>query len=556
MTMTGGQALAQQLVREGISDVFGVPGVQLDWAMDGLRQVQNQIRFTVNRHEQAAAYMADGYARSTGRIGTCMVVPGPGLLNAMAGLATAYACSGRVLCIAGNIHSTGIGKGRGLLHEINNQSDILGAVTKWHGVARKPSEIPGVVREAVKHLGSGRPRPVGIEIAHDVLSASEDVALIDPPAGEDGRIKPDPREVAAAAAILAGARFPVIYAGGGVLAARASAELVRLAERLQAPVVTSDHGRGAMSDRHPLALNTLGGRAVFPHADVVLVVGSRFVDLNVGAPAWGADGKRFVFVNVEPKDWSPPRACDAAVRADAALGLAALADELPAAKASRGPDMDKVRAWADAQARELAPLYGWTRALREAIPEDGIFVMDLTVVGYFARLMYPTWQPYTFMTPGYQGTLGYAYAAGLGAAAGNPGRAVVSISGDGGFGWNLPELATARKYGLGLVAVVFDDGGYGNVRTMMKDQFGEPYGAELLNPKYDHLAAAYDIPYARAETPEDLGVQLRQAIARGGPGLIMVPAAGLPSPWKLFRLKAPFGKTTNAPPNPLGEPAA
>jgi acetolactate synthase-1/2/3 large subunit len=138
MTMTGGQALAQQLVREGITDVFGVPGVQLDWAMDGLRQVQNQIRFTVNRHEQAAAYMADGYARSTGRIGTCMVVPGPGLLNAMAGLATAYACSGRVLCIAGNIHSSGIGKGRGLLHEINNQSDILGAVTKWHGVRAQP----------------------------------------------------------------------------------------------------------------------------------------------------------------------------------------------------------------------------------------------------------------------------------------------------------------------------------------------------------------------------------------------------------------------------------
>src|SRR5215471_11731166 len=243
MTMTGGQALAQQLVREGITDVFGVPGVQLDWAMDGLRQVQNRIRFTVNRHEQAAAYMADGYARSTGRIGTCMVVPGPGLLNAMAGLATAYACNSPVLAIVGNIFSPALGKGFGLLHEVRNQSGILGSVTKWQAQATTPAQVPALVREAVKQLHSGRPQPVGLEISHDVLAATGDVTLIDPPPGEEARLRPDPTLIEKAAALIAGSRFPVIYSGGGVLAAGASTALAQLAEQLSVPVVLSENGR-------------------------------------------------------------------------------------------------------------------------------------------------------------------------------------------------------------------------------------------------------------------------------------------------------------------------
>src|SRR3974390_477509 len=203
MQMTGGQALARQLVLEGITDLFGVPGVQLDWAVDGLREVSNRIRYVVTRHEQPPAYRADGYARSTGRIGPCMVVPGPGLLNAMAGLATAYACNSRVLAIVGNIHSTAIGKGFGLLHEVRNQSEILGSVTKWHGQARAPKDIPGLVREAVRQLRSGRPQPVGIEIAHDVLQATDEIDLVAPDPSEDGRVRPDAATVEQAAVALA-----------------------------------------------------------------------------------------------------------------------------------------------------------------------------------------------------------------------------------------------------------------------------------------------------------------------------------------------------------------
>ena len=219
MQLTGGQALARQLVLEGVTDLFGIPGVQLDWAVDGLRQVGNHIRYVVPRHEQAASFMADGYARTTGRIGTCMVVPGPGLLNAMAGLATAYACNSPVLAIVGNIFSPALGKGFGLLHEVRNQSGILGCVTKWQAEAATPAQVPVLVREAVKQLRSGRPQPVGLEIAHDVLAASADVSLIDPPPDEEARLRPDPALIEKAAALIADSRFPVIYSGGGVLAA-------------------------------------------------------------------------------------------------------------------------------------------------------------------------------------------------------------------------------------------------------------------------------------------------------------------------------------------------
>jgi len=558
MNMTGGQALAQQLVREGVTDIFGIPGVQLDWAVEALRQQQDKIRYWVPRHEQATAYMADGYARTTGRIGVSMVVPGPGLLNAMAGLSTAYACNSRVLAISGNIHSSGVGRGYGLLHEIPNQTQALASVTKWQGSAATPQAIPALVREAVKQLRSGRPRPVGIEISHDLLSASADIELIDPPANEDnaGRQRPDALAIAAAAALLEGARFPVIYAGGGVLAGGAGESLRRVAEKLQAPVVLDDNAHGALSSRHPLALNTLGGRALFPHADVVFVVGSRCLDIMTPVPSWPADGIRYIYLNADAADFAAPRAPGLGIHADARLGLDALCDELSDSRRTPPANLDLVRAWAQQQADEIEPQSAYTRALRSAIPDDGILVNELTQVGYFARLMYPVYQPGTFITPGYQGTLGYGFATALGAAAGNPHRPVVSINGDGGFGWNLQELATARKYGLGLVTVVFNDGHFGNVRTIQKQTFGENIAVELCNPHFDRLAAAFDLDFERVTDPAGLEGAVRNAIAARGPVVIEAKVGEMPSPWHLFRLRPPLKLAGRvAPPNPLGEPA-
>src|SRR5579864_3290054 len=180
MQMTGGEALAQQLVQEGVRHIFGVPGVQLDYAVDGLARVRDRLAYWNTRHEQATSYMADGYSRSSGEVGVCMVVPGPGLLNALAGVATAFACSSRVLCIAGQIPSDAIGRGLGLLHEIPDQSATLASLTKWSARAGSAVEIPGLVHEAVRQLRSGRPRPVGLEVPPDVLQAVADISLCEP----------------------------------------------------------------------------------------------------------------------------------------------------------------------------------------------------------------------------------------------------------------------------------------------------------------------------------------------------------------------------------------
>lgn len=544
MKRTGGEALVAQLVQEGVSHVFGIPGVQLDWAVDALRKAENQVRFVVPRHEQATSYMADGFARTTGKPGVCMVVPGPGVLNAAAGLATAYACNSPVLCIAGHIHSEGIGKGFGALHEIKDQGAVLDQVTKWRGQAQAPEEVPGLVRRAFEEMGAGRPAPVAIEVPYNVLASSAQVALAEIPDGADGRLQPDGAQVKRLAAVIQAAAFPVIYVGGGVLSTGGSAALQRLAERLGAPVIMSENGRGALSDRHPLAFSTLAGRAILPHADVLIVAGSRFMETRGPFPAWDKRDTKYIYINTDANAGIEPRVPGMVLKADAGLALAALADELPAASPADRRRLDPARgaalkAWAQAQIDAVEPLAAYVRALRGAIPEDGVLVNELTQVGYFARVAYPVYQPGTIIGPGYQGTLGYGFPTGLGAAAGNPARTVVSITGDGGFGWTLQELATASKYKLSHVTVVFADGHFANVRGLQQEQFGQPYGSDLNNPDFVALARAFGVGATSVSDPKALEAALGEAIRGGGPHLIEVTVGPMPSPWGLLRLKAP-----------------
>lgn len=552
MRQTGGDALAAQLQREGVQHIFGVPGVQLDWAVEGLRKAQGSIRYVVARHEQATSFMADGYARTTGRVGVCMVVPGPGLLNAMAGLSTAFACNSRVLCISGDIYSPAVGKGLGLLHEIRNQSSILGSVTKWHGRADRAEEIPALVRRAFDELTTGRPQPVGLEIPHDMLSATTDIEPITPATPP---LPPDPDEQAIdhAAALIDRSKFPLAYVGGGVLAASAAEALKSFAEKLQIPVVIGENGKGSISDRHSLALNCLEGRAVFPHADVVIVIGSRFVDTAMGNPAWPTDVARYIYINLDASAWSAPRRADVAIQSDCRGALHAL-EQACQQRPQLQVDLARVRDWAREQMREIEPQGGWVRALRAAIPDNGILVNELTQVGYFARLAYPVYEPNTFVTPGYQGTLGYGFPTALGAAVAHPDRTVVSINGDGGFGFGMQELATARKYNLNVSIVVFNDGHFGNVRKMQQSQFGEEFGVDLLNPRFDQLASAFDIPYRMVTSPEQLENVIKDS-AGLGPILIEARVGQMPSPWHLLRLNPPpFAPNENLKPNPLGEP--
>lgn len=549
--MTGGQALVAQLLEEGVEDIFGIPGIQLDWAVEAIREQSNRIRYVLPRHEQATSYMADGYARTTGREGVFMVVPGPGILNALSGLATAYACNSRVLCLVGQIPSKMIGKGLGMLHEIPDQSGILKSLTKWHGIAHKPEDIPGLVHEAFVQLRSGKPGPVALELPPDVLQAKGDAKIL--PRAPYNPTQPTSDVIAQAVEILGKAQFPVIYAGGGAAASGAGAEIIALAERLQALVVTNENARGVIDDRHPLALPPLGGRAALPHADAILVLGSRFVD-GMGKPTFAGDKAEIIYVNLDAAGADTPRKPGLLIEADVATTARALVDALP--DANRAPAAEKaeaIRQWTRVQMDAIAPQAHYRDAIRGAMEDTDILVSELTQVGYYSNVAFPVYGPRSYITPGYQGTLGYGFNTALGAAYGGAGRRVVSLNGDGGFGWGMQELATASRDRVDISIVVFVDGHYGNVKRIQKRVFGANFAVDLQNPDFAHLAESFGLPFHAVESPAGLGEALTEAKNRGGPALIAVSVGEMPSPWHLIH---PFSAAPTPPPaNPLGEPA-
>ncbi|MGP1674079.1 MAG: thiamine pyrophosphate-dependent enzyme [Candidatus Limnocylindrales bacterium] len=512
-------------------------GVSVSRSQNVYRHPTDDISYISTRHEQAAAYMADGYARTTGREGVCMVVPGPGLLNAMAGLATAYACSSPVLCIVGQIDSAGIGKGLGVLHEVPHQSRLLDSVTKWHALATDPNDIPALVDEAFRQLRSGRPRPVAIEIPPDVLAAVCTADLVEPMPTGVLLTTPDAASLDRAAAVLAAASRPVIYAGWGVQAADASDELRQVAEALQAPVVMSRGGLGTIPLQHPLAATKLSGRQLMPEADVVLAVGTRFRRYSGATGPAGVAARTIVHLDADPHTLASRTEADVPLLGDARLGLIELQRRL-GAMAERSPqtrDVAAAQAWAAEQLAPIEPQMSYLRALRNALPDDGILVSELTQVSYVVRVGFEFRAPRTNITSGYQGTLGYGFPTALGAKVGNPSKAVVSLNGDGGFGWCLQELATARKYDIGIVVVVFNDGSYGNVERELKNRFGgRSLGTDLVNPDFLTLASAFGVPSVRVQGPDDLERAVRDALAGGEPTLVEVVVGEMPDPWPLL----------------------
>jgi len=532
--MTGGQALVATLRAHGLEVVFGLPGVQLDWAFDALYDAQDDIAIYHTRHEQATSYMADGYARTTGKIGACLVVPGPGLLNAGAGLSTAYACSSPVLCIAGQIDSKNIEKGRGDLHEIPNQLEMIRSVTKWSGRAMSPAEVPGVVTEAYRQLRSGRPRPVEIEIPPDVLQATGEVTIPSP--ADISVPEGDPDLLERAAKALGEAKTPLIYAGGGILQGHAWEELRTLAELLEAPVVMTGEGKGAISDRHYLAQTSIGGSRLMPEADVILAVGTRFY--MPYSPWRPTPEQTIIQLDIDPEEVGRNLPPTIGIVADAQKGLAALAERASRhnrPRTSRHDELTALKAGIEDRLFEVQPQASFGLAVREELPDDGVIIGGMTQVGYWGWVGMPIYEPRTWLSAGYQGTLGFEYATALGAQIGVGDRKVVAICGDGGFMYNVQELSTAARFNIPVVAVVFNDGAFGNVRRMQKQGFnGRTIASDLHNPDFVKLAESFGVEGRRANGSEELKSVLREAFAANRPYLIDVPVGEMPSMWSLL----------------------
>jgi acetolactate synthase I/II/III large subunit len=537
--LTGGQALVASLIANGVDTIFALPGVQLDGAFDALYEERDAIRVIHPRHEQAAAYMADGYARTTGKVGVCMVVPGPGLLNASAALSTAYACNSPVLCVTGQIQSDLIEFGRGLLHEIPNQLDMIRSVTKQAERATTPPEIPGLVQRAFAEVKSGRQRPVEIEIPPDTLFATAEVELL-LPAEAPERFAGDPELLERAARLLVDARRPLIWSGGGVLRSGAGDELLRLATRLQAPVVMTANGKGAISDRDPLAQNILGGIELLRDADVVFAVGTRFVDPATAKWGVGPD-QTIVQMDIDPEEIARNTPVNVGIEADARAGLSALADLLERespARPTRVEELAELKRGVAARARAVGPQAEYALAIREALPDDGIFVSEMTQVGYWANFAFPVYEPLTYITPGYQGTLGYGFPTSLGAKIAHPDRPVISINGDGGFGFCLNELATMAQHGIAAIAIVFTDDAFGNVRRIQQEQFGgRTIASDLRNPNFLKLAEAFGVVGWHVDSPEKLRTAVEESILANEPTLIAVPIGPVPNPWTVLGVR-------------------
>jgi acetolactate synthase-1/2/3 large subunit len=533
--MTGGEALVRAVVAHGLDTLFVLPGVQNDPFFSALYDAADRLRVIVTRHEQAAGYMAYGYAAASGRAGAYCVVPGPGFLNTTAALATAYGASAPVLCLSGQIPSRYIGRGVGLLHEIPDQLGIMQRLTKWAARIEAPQDAARLVAEAFAQMATGRPRPVALEMPMDVMAEEAWLeadpatpAPVSPP-------EPDPEALERAAGLLNGATRPMIFVGGG---AQGASPLVReLAERLGAPVVAGWMGQGVMDGRSELALNLTAAHRLWPEVDVALAVGSRFQRVQMD---WGLDkALNVIRIDLDPSEITRHARPEVALLADAGVALRALLPQIH--KSERAAWRARV---ADTRAevlallrRELAPQLGFIDAIRGALPEDGILVEDLTQVGYVSRLAFPVHGPRQYVTSGYQGTLGLSYATALGAKIACPERAVVAIAGDGGFMYNVQELATAAQYGIPVVAVVFNDNAYGNVKRIQREMYGNRViASDLTNPDFVCLADSFGLFPQKATSPDQLRAALERALAREEPALIEVKVGEMPGPWPYIML--------------------
>ena len=534
--------LVRALIANDLRTLYCLPGIQLDPFFNAVFDARGALRPVHTRHEQGAAYMALGAALATGRPSAFAVVPGPGVLNTTAALATAYATSARVLCLSGEIPSRLIDKGYGMLHEINDQIGILRHLTKWAERIDKPDAAARITAAAFHELRTGHPRPVALEAPPDVLSApmpgdSADVArLLATPNESSERRALDHDAIRDAARLLAQAKRPLVFVGGGALGV--ADDVRRIAERLQAPVVAYRMGRGVLDDRHPFSVNVPTGHRLWRDADVVLAIGSR---LQMARMNWGTDDNlKIVRVEIDPDAVDRITKPTVGLVGAAESILPALVVELERVGGTRESRVDEVRALKAEVARELAvlqPQLSYLAAIRAALPEDGILVDDLTQMSYVARLAYPVYAPRTYISSGYQGTLGSGYATALGAQDARRDVPVVSIAGDGGFMYTVGELATAVRHSIPVVSVVFNDGAFGNVRRMQQDKHGNRVVAtDLVNPDFVRLAESFGISAQRVDGPEALRSALDRAIAAREPALIEVRVGVMPDPFPFFNL--------------------
>ena len=537
---TGGETIVNGLVAHGVDTVFGLPGAQIYGLFDAFQQAQ--LKVIGARHEQACGYMAYGYARSSGKVGVFSVVPGPGVLNAGAALLTAFGSNEPVLCLTGQVPTQFLGKGRGHLHEMPDQLATLRTFVKWADRVEYPDNAPTAVSRAFQEMMSGRRGPAALEMPWDVFTqrvatgAARPFDLFPAPQADSERIKD-------AAALIAASKTPMIFVGSGAIEARE--EILELAEMIDAPVVAFRSGRGIVSNAHELGLTMAAAYRLWPTTDLMIGIGTRLELPTMSRWPYRPEGLKSVRIDIDPVEMRrvPP---DVAVVADAKAATSDLRTAV--ARAARRKTADRrvaireATAAAQAEIQKVQPQMAYLNILREVLPKDGIVTDELSQVGFASWYGFPIYQPHTFITSGYQGTLGSGFPTALGAKVANPDKPVVAITGDGGFMFAVQELATAVQFNIGVVTLVFNNNAYGNVRRDQVQRFeGRVVASDLVNPDFVKLAESFGVAASRVTSPGHFRTHLEKALAHGGPYLIAieVPKDSETTPWTFIHPARP-----------------
>jgi acetolactate synthase I/II/III large subunit len=537
---SGGEAIVSGLIAHGVDTVFGLPGAQIYGLFDAFQQAQ--LKVIGARHEQACGYMAYGYARSTGRPGVFSVVPGPGVLNAGAALLTAFGANEPVLCLTGQVPTAFLDKGRGHLHEMPDQLATLRTFVKWAERIEYPDAAPTLVSRAFQEMLSGRRGPVALEMPWDVFTQRAETGAAKPfdafpaPLPDSGRVK-------SAAALIAASKTPMIFVGSGAIHARE--EVLELAEMIDAPVVAFRSGRGIVSNAHELGLTMAAAYRLWPKTDLMIGIGTRMELTTMTRWPFRPDGLKSIRIDIDPIEMRRVTS-DISIIADARAGtnelLAAVRKAGYKKSSGRRGVIHEASAAAAQEIQKVQPQMAYLNVLREVLPDNAIVTDELSQVGFASWYGFPVYEPRTFISSGYQGTLGSGFPTALGAKVANPDRPVVAITGDGGFMFGVQELATAVQFNIAVVTLVFNNNAYGNVRRDQRERFeGRVVASDLVNPDFVKLAESFGVGAARVTSPELFRPALEKALAHGGPYLIdiEVPKDSETTPWTFIHPAKP-----------------
>jgi acetolactate synthase-1/2/3 large subunit len=528
MKMTGGQSIVHSLIANGVDTVFGIPGIQTYPFFDALARQSDEIRVFSPMHEQTTAYMATGYAKVSGKAGVFSVVPGPGILNTGAAIVTAAAGNTPVLLITGQVPSSFVGQGRGHLHELKDQLATLRTLTKWTERIGDAKSAPHLVNRAFQMMTGGRPGPVALEMCWDTMMHSQEVEPLTACA-VPANPQIDLDAVDEAAVLISKATKPMIMVGGG--AQHAGDAVLELATLLCAPVTSFRSGRGIVSEDHDLGISSVAAWELWSDTDLLIGIGSR---LEMPYMRWTGMGSyirkpdsecKLIRIDIDPEEMSR-LVPDVGVTADSDEGVRALISSVArhGFKSNIGTEhVSKAKALARHRIEKVQPQLAYLDIIRELLPRNGVFVKDLCQVGYASYFGFPVYQPGTYITSGYQGTLGFAFPTALGAKAANPDRPVIVAVGDGGFMFGIQELATAAQEKLGVVTIIFNNGGYGNIRRDQQRLFGgRLIGADLRTPDFVRLTESFGVQAERVNSPAGLKPVLARALESDAPCVIEV----------------------------------